>query len=108
MKAGCCTLLRMRARALDAKSVLLDVLDCGFDRRGWHGANLTSALRGVDAKLAIRRGGKRKCIWEQLLHAAYWKHVVLNKLTGTSPFPRKGSNWPKLPGDASQASWRAL
>ena len=87
--------------------LLLDVLDCGFDRRSWHGANLMSSLRGVGARTASRRFGSRKTIWQQLLHAAYWKHVVINKLAGTTPFGRAGSNWPKPPSKPSEAAWRA-
>ena len=86
---------------------LLTILDCAFDRRSWHGANLMSALRGVDAKLASRRIGSRKTIWQQLLHAAYWKHVMTNKLSGKTPFGRRGSNWPNPPPRATDAAWRA-
>ena len=92
---------------LDAKAVLLNVIDCAFDRRSWHGANLTSSIRGVSAKLAGRRFRSRKTIWQQVLHAAYWKHAILNKLTGTTPFGRAGSNWPAPPAFASDANWRA-
>jgi hypothetical protein len=67
-------------------SVLLDVLDCAFDRRSWHGANLTSALRGVTPALAARVPG-RKTVWDQVLHAAYWKHRALTTLAGPARFP---------------------
>ena len=66
-----------------------------------------SSLRGVDAKTASRRFGSRKTIWQQVLHAAYWKPVVINKLTGTTPFGRPGSNWPKPPTKATESAWRA-
>ena len=95
------------ARANETKALLLSILDCGFNRASWHGANLRSALRGVSAKAAIRRIHGRKSIWEQLLHAAYWKQRVLNKLIGTRPFPRRGSNWPKLPEKPAETAWRA-
>ena len=87
-------------------NILLDILDCAFDRRSWHGANLMSALRGVDAARAAQRVNGRKCIWEQLLHAAYWKHVVVNKLTGTIPFPRSPGNWPRMPRPADEMHWK--
>jgi hypothetical protein len=86
--------------------LLLQILDHAFDRSSWHGANLSGALRGVDAENAVRRVGGRKTIWEQALHAAYWKHRVLNKLAGRSPFPRRGSNWPPMPAEADEAAWR--
>jgi len=90
------------------RALLLDVLDCAFDRQSWHGANLTSATRGVRAAQAARVVLGRRCIWEQVLHAACWKNRVLGKLRGkTRPLPRKGSNWPKLPDKPSEAAWKS-
>ena len=90
-------------------AILLECLRTAFDQRSWHGPTLLGSIRSVDAKLATRRvaGTRRKTIWEQVLHAAYWKHVVVNKLAGTTRFPRRGSNWPRLPDDTSAAAWRA-
>jgi len=92
--------------ALPELRILLSVIDCAFDKPSWHGANLVSAVRGVDAQSAARRIRGRKCIWEQVLHAAYWKHAVLNKLAGTTPFERRGSNWPRMPGRADASHWK--
>jgi hypothetical protein len=89
------------------KRLLLQLLDCAFDKRSWHGANLMSAIRGVRAPAAAKTIAGRKSIWQQILHAAYWKHAALNKLVGTTPFPRRGSNWPKLPERLSEKAWRA-
>src|SRR5687767_2690257 len=95
----------------DVRGVLLGSLRTAFDQRSWHGPTLLGSIRSVDAKLAARRlrGTQRKTIWEQVLHAAYWKHVVVNRLAGTTRFPRRGSNWPHMPDDrdASEAAWRA-
>ena len=91
----------------DVRGVLLQSLRTAFDQKSWHGSNLTSALRGVHAAAARKRFGRRKTIWEQTLHAAYWKHVILNKLAGTTPFPRRGSNWPRMPAKPTEATWRA-
>jgi hypothetical protein len=90
-----------------ASSVLLDVLDCAYEKRSWHGATLNGALRGVTAAQAALRVHGRKSVWEQLLHAAYWKHRVLTKLTGPARFPRRGSNWPRPPGRPDEAGWSA-
>ena len=91
-----------------AVDLLLDVLDHAFDKRSWHGPNLTSAIRGVDAKTAATRLPGRKCIWEQALHAAYWKQAIINKLTGTSVrLPRRGSNWPSTPEEVTETAWGA-
>lgn len=88
------------------RRLLLQLLDCAFDKRSWHGANLTSAIRGVRAPTAAKTIPRRKSIWQQVLHAAYWKHAALNKLVGTTPFPRRGSNWPKLPERLNEKAWR--
>ena len=90
-----------------ASSVLLDVLDCAFEKRSWHGATLMGALRGVTAEQAAARVPGRKSLWEQLLHAAYWKNRVLTKLMGPARFPRRGSDWPKPPENAIEESWSA-
>ena len=90
----------------EGRQLLLDLLDRAYDKVSWHGPNLTGATRGVDAKTAARRVGRRKTIWEQVLHAAYWKQRVLNKLVGRTPFPRKGSNWPAMPSAKTDAAWR--
>ena len=55
-----------------ARALLVELLDHAFNRMSWHGANLMGSLRGVDAATAARRAGRRKTIWEQALHAAYW------------------------------------
>lgn len=87
-------------------ALLLEILDHAFDRVSWHGPNLGGAIRGVDAALASRRLPGRKSLWEQTLHAAYWKRIVLNKIAGTERFPRAGSNWPKMPDAPTEQVWR--
>src|SRR5262245_58832927 len=91
---------------MNQKAILLEILDCGFDRQSWHGANLMSSLKGVHAKLAFKALPGRKSIWQQALHAAYWKHAVLNKLVGTSRFGRSPGNWPKMPAKVTDKAWR--
>lgn len=86
---------------------LLAMLDYAFDKASWHGPNLLSTLRRIRANHAAQVIPGRKNIWEQLLHSAYWKQMVLNKVIGTTPFPRKGSNWPKPPVEVSEKSWKA-
>src|SRR5687768_7398777 len=89
------------------RAVLIESLRTAFDRRSWHGATLLGSIRSVHATIATQRIGRRKTIWQQGLHAAYWKHVVCNKLAGTTRFPRRGSDWPRMPDDTSEAAWRA-
>src|SRR5688500_517091 len=93
--------------AASVKRLLLDALDQAFDKRSWHGPNLTGALRGLSAAQAAARLPGRKSVWEQALHAAYWKQRVLNKLAGPSRFPRKGSDWPPPPAERTEAAWKA-
>ena len=82
---------------------LADLLDEGFDRKAWHGPNLWSALRGVDARLAAWRPAPgRHNIWELVVHAAYWKYLVRRRVTGdrTLRFAYDGSNFfPRPSGD---------
>lgn len=96
-----------RSAPLSASSVVVQALDTAFDKKSWHGPTLMGALRGVDAATAFRSVYGRKSIWEQALHAAYWKQRVLNKLAGSSRFPRRGSNWPALPAAPDEAAWQA-
>ncbi len=77
-------------------ALLLESLDRGYNLASWHGPNLRSSLKGVDAALASRRPGKeRHNVWEIAVHCAYWKYVVRRKLLGEKrgSFPLKGSNF---------------
>ena len=91
-----------------AVRTLVDALDYAFNRRSWHGANLMGAVRGASlAEAAVRVSGRRS-VWEQVLHAAYWKHRVLT-IVGQArhgPLGRKGSNWLEPPAPPSEAAWR--
>ncbi len=87
--------------------VLLQNLDSAFDKAGWHGPNLASSIRGVTARHAAQSIGGRMSIWQQVLHAAYWKQRVINLLIATQPFPRKGANWPLLPNELNERTWKA-
>jgi hypothetical protein len=89
------------------RCALLQSLDTAFDQRSWHGATLAGTLRGVTARTAARRVHGRKTVWEQVLHTAYWKQRVLNKLTGPARFPRSPSNWPAMPAKPDEPAWAA-
>jgi hypothetical protein len=98
---------RVNQTAVDPRiAVLIDQLDYAFDKAAWHGPNLASSLRGIDHRAAAVRRNGRKSIWEQALHAAYWKQRVVNKLIGTQKFPRRGSNWPMMPETPTARAWR--
>ena len=98
----------MSARVGSASAVLIHALDEAFGNAAWHGPSLRSALRGVSAREASRRlGSNRHNIREIVLHAAYWKNRVRQRLIGgaRTPFPLPGSNWFRRTG-ASEKEWR--
>ena len=71
---------------MDQTSVLLAIFDEAFDRKTWHGPNLWQSLKGVTAKQAAwRPAPNRHNIWEETLHAAYWKYAVRRRLQGGKP-----------------------
>ncbi|HVM75025.1 MAG TPA: DinB family protein [Candidatus Saccharimonadales bacterium] len=93
-------------------ALLLAFLDEGYQRKTWHGPNLRQSLKGVTARQAawrLRPG--RHNIWEETLHAAYWKYAVRRKLEGgkRGSFVLKGHNFFPRPekGKATEAAWRA-
>jgi hypothetical protein len=89
---------------------LLEMIDEGYNRKSWHGPNLCGALRGVTVEQAgWRPQAERHNIWEQALHAAYWKYTVRRRLLQEKrgSFPLKGSNWFER-GESNDAElWKA-
>lgn len=97
------------ARPDPRTALLLEMLDSVFDGRAWHGTTLRGAVRGLSPGEALwRPGPRRHCIWDLLLHTAYWKYVTRRRLTNArkGAFPREGSNWPRLPRVRDEAAWR--
>lgn len=91
------------------RTLLLRLLDQGFDHRAWHGPTLGGAIRGLTPRQAAwRPAPRRHCIWELVLHTAYWKYAVRRRLTGEASggFPRSGSNWVPLPDRLTPVAWR--
>ena len=92
-------------------AILLRMLDEAYDHRAWHGTNLRGSLRGLNARQAAwRPAPRRHNIWEEAVHAAYWKYAVWRRLTGEKrgSFALEGSNWFARPADpATEATWRA-
>lgn len=90
--------------------VLLEIFDQAFGGRAWHGTPLWGAIRGVTDREALwrpRRG--RHCIWDLVLHTAYWKYIVRRRLLRdpSLEFPREGSNWFALPDRPGPKAWTA-
>ncbi len=97
---------------MNNEAMLLALLEEAYAKKTWHGPNLRQALEGVSAKQAAwRPSPARHNIWEEALHAAYWKYAVRRKLEGgkRGSFILKGSNFFARPekGKASEADWRA-
>ena len=87
----------------------LALVDQAYNRQSWHGTNLRGSLRGVTPKQAAWRPARgRHNIWEEVVHAAYWKYVVRRRLTNETraSFPLEGSNWFARPDTADQAAWK--
>jgi hypothetical protein len=88
--------------------LLLALIDQAYDHKSWHGPNLRGSIRRVEADVAGRRpAAGRHCIWEVVMHAAYWKYTIRRRLLGEKrgSFPRKGSNWFDAPDPLTPADW---
>jgi phage baseplate assembly protein W len=92
--------------------VVLAMLDEAYEKKTWHGPNLKQSLKGVSVvQAAWRPGAGRHNIWEEALHAAYWKYAVRRRIEGNKrgSFALKGSNFFPRPetGNATEAAWAA-
>jgi hypothetical protein len=95
--------------ALSILDLLLGQIDQSFDKKSWHGPNLRGSIRGLEAATVAWRPAKgRHCIWEIVVHAAYWKYAVRRRLLGEKrgSFPEKGSNWFPRPITLSEDAWQ--
>ena len=101
--------LRRSKKSSETIHSLLTALDQSFNHRTWHGTNLRGSLRGLAPANALWRPAPgRHNIWEEVLHAAYWKYAVRQRLTGGKPgeFALKGSNWFASPQSAGLREWK--
>lgn len=93
----------------DRVRLLTEVFDQAYTAPSWHGTPLKGTLRGLTARAALwRPGPKRHCIWDLVLHTAYWKCMVRRRLLRDPEisFPRDGANWPALPARPDAAAWK--
>jgi len=91
-------------------SQLLLILDQAFDKPSWHGTNLRGSIRRVSPELASwRPASGRHNIWENMVHAAYWKYAASRRFVDQKrgSFPEKGSNWFTRPKEFSARAWKA-
>lgn len=97
---------------MKADRFILDLFEEAFVLKAWHGPNLWQSLKGVTAKQAAWRPARnRHNIWEETLHAAYWKYDVRRILQGgkRGSFALKGSNFFARPElhKLTEAAWKA-
>jgi len=88
---------------------LLRALEEAYDHRAWHGTNLRGSLRRLSPAQALwRPAAGRHNIWEEVLHAAYWKYALRKRLIcgKRGQFPLKGSNWFASPKSADPREWK--
>ena len=85
---------------------LAQIVDELYRGPAWHGPSLRESIRGVTAaQAAWRPSPRRHNIWEIVVHAAYWKHVVRRRLTGRKEaFAFAGHDWFVRPG--GPRTWR--
>lgn len=95
---------------MDARiRLLFEVVNQAFTAPSWHGTPLRGTLRGLTPRAALwRPAAGRHCIWDLVLHTAYWKYAVRRRLLRDPDlsFPRDGANFPALPARPTDAAWR--
>jgi len=87
--------------SLDGR-VLERILDEGYGRGAWHGADMKDALADISAELAFwRPADERHNIAEIALHHAYFVRLVRGRLSAQAlePFVLEGDDWFTLSGD---------
>jgi hypothetical protein len=87
---------------------LLAIIDQAYNRSSWHGPNLRGSIRRVTAEQAAwRPAPKRHNIWENVIHAAYWKYAVSRRFVDLpqGSFHYKGSNWFRRPDALTARAW---
>src|SRR5207247_10321821 len=89
--------------------LILEATQQAHTAAAWRCTPLKGTIRGVTARQALwRPGAKRHCIWDLVLHTAYWKCIVRRRLLRDPDiaFPRDGSNWLALPDRPNDAAWK--
>ncbi|MEX0722167.1 MAG: DinB family protein [Balneolaceae bacterium] len=90
---------------------VLDLIDPPTGFKPWHGGpTLMGCLRGVHAKQAVwKPAPERNSIWDLVLHMAYWKYIITQKLNPDLPkgFERSPANFPSVPEDYSENDWKS-
>ena len=87
--------------------VLIDYIDSVFYGPGWHGPEFYPTLQALSVEQALQPAGPDwYSPWQLVLHCAYWKHVILDRLgAAKSSFERSPDDFPSLPDPADTVSW---
>ncbi len=91
------------------RSLLLRLIEQGYDKKSWHGPNIKGAIRLVTPAQATWRPKQgRHNVAEIVVHCAYWKYAVRRRIRGDKrgSFPLKGSNWFQLPTKLTKQQWQ--
>ena len=100
----------MPGKSVDSqKELLVKIMDQAFNKSAWHGTNLFGSISRLSLEQVVwRPTPKNHNIWEIALHTAYWKYALWRRLTGEArgTFPRRPSDWPKLPESLSIDNWK--
>ena len=81
---------------MDAIRALVETLERAYRKKSWHGTGLRGSLRLLEPEARTwRPGPDRPNAWELMVHAAYWKYIVLKALEPEAghAFGEKGSNF---------------
>lgn len=77
----------------------------------WHGGpHITTCLEGVGAAQALWVATPNtRSIWHFVLHIAYWKYCVRQRITGNpeTHFPRAPENFPDPPKRPDVSQWES-
>lgn len=92
---------------MTAKDLLLDHLECTFEKETWQ-QPLSMAIDGLNARQAAwKPGPERHSVWQIVRHVIHWKRAVLEAWDGATPSLQDLSkaDWGEVSG--SDATWQA-
>jgi uncharacterized damage-inducible protein DinB len=92
----------------NAESALIaEQLRRAFEGNAWHGPALLELLEDVKAATAAAKPlPNAHSIWELVLHVVAWDNAALRRLAGEKFQPEGTANFPLVPEQTSDPSWR--
>jgi hypothetical protein len=89
--------------------LLIDIIDDAFNKIAWQGPmHLINIIEQLSFDQIIYSATTEGyCVWQLVLHCAYWKWNVANLLVNgkLDEFPRKPDDFPYLPEIKSVTNW---